>query len=364
MKKQSSLRKKLRIILAITYKDLLDAVKNRTILTLTFGILILMLSARALPLMLAARGITTLAIYDPGSTLDINKLTDQDDIQIIPIKSQAEMESLLVESQQLIIGLVIPPETAGNSGANEIVLEGSTAHWVSQAKVRESLSLAESVLGSVTGQKVVIQIKGNTIFPTVDTGMHLTMVTQTATVMLVLMGIMLIPYLFLEEKEQHTLDALMVSPAGYHEMVAGKALAGGLYCLITAVVVVMFIRSYLVHWGVVVLVVLLGSAFVIVMGLLIGILIRNQATLGLWIAITAVILTGPSALVSFSRGELPPVFTTIASWSPAVAINTLFKISMSGAIPVELVWQNIIILITATLMVYTLVIWRVRQMDR
>jgi len=40
-----------------------------------------------------------------------------------------------------------------------------------------------------------------------------------------------------EEKEKHTMEALLVSPASYSQIVLGKTIAGIFYCLTAAAVV-------------------------------------------------------------------------------------------------------------------------------
>ena len=65
------------------------------------------------------------------------------------------------------------------------------------------------------------------------------MISLSLAVVIITIGIILVPFLMIEEKENHTIEALMVSPAIYSQIVIGKAIAGTFYCLVAAAIVLL-----------------------------------------------------------------------------------------------------------------------------
>ena len=353
-----------RIILAIALKDSLDALKNRTLLTLSFGILALMLSAKTLPLLLTLRGLPTLAICCSNLSPSFEPLQDREDMKLIQLDSEQEMRGLLVDSQQFIIGMVIPNPLDLDSENGVVQLEAFYPNWASAKLVRNNILFFTQVFSDALGMEVQINFLGNKIYPTIEPGYHLLMATQTATLMILLVGLILVPYLFLDEKEQHTMEALLVSPASYNQIVIGKALAGLVYTIIAAVVVLAFNFLYIVHWELLTLCFCLGAVFSVLTGLLLGILVENQASLGLWSSVLMFVFIGPSVVSSFVNSRLPDFMIKIFSFTPGVAINQLMKYSMYKPISPPLILKSSSFLILSTLVIFLLLIWRLHRTDR
>jgi len=202
------------------------------------------------------------------------------------------------------------------------------------------------------------------IYPSLDAGGQPFMISLALTIMILTVGFALVPYLLVEEKETHTFEALLVSPARFGQVVAGKALAGTCYCLSAAVVVFLFNAKLFVHWEVAILAVLLGAAFAVAVGLLMGALFDNPATINLWMGVLFMLLLVPTFLAALDSSKLPEVVRTITSWLPSVALGRLLKIAMAGDVPAALLWSNVAVLAVSALVVYVLVVWRVRRSDR
>jgi ABC-2 type transport system permease protein len=362
--KSFSFRQKAHITLAIAAKDILDALKNRTILALAFGILVMMLSTKALPFLLALQDIPALAIYDPSELLLYESLQNRTDLKLVRVDSLQELKSLLVDNSELFIGLVVPPDIDLVSGGEEVHLDGYYPNWASPVRVQERTVFFEDTLNTATGAQIQIVLSGNTVYPTSEPVFRLLMITQSSSLMILLVGIILVPYLFLDEKEQRTMDALLVSPASFNQLVAGKALAGFFYCLVAAGVVLLFNFRYVVHWDLTLLAILLGSTFAVLAGLLLGILVDSQASLGLWSGVFVLLLLGPSMVKSFYRSQLPTAVDALLNWTPGTAFNNLLKISMYRPVPAGLVLKDIVVLVLVSALLFALILWRVRGMDR
>ena len=57
------------------------------------------------------------------------------------------------------------------------------------------------------------------------------MIATVLVIVLATIGGFMVPYLILEEKQTHTMEVLLVSPASVSQIGTGKALAGLFYCL-------------------------------------------------------------------------------------------------------------------------------------
>jgi ABC-type Na+ efflux pump permease subunit len=96
----------------------------------------------------------------------------------------------------------------------------------------------------------------------------------------IMIGVILVPHLMLEEKQNRTLEVLAVSPASAGQIVTAKALAGLFYCYLGGIIALLVNRMLVVHWGLAILTVLLGSLFT-VCSLVAG--IRSTAPSSPWV---------------------------------------------------------------------------------
>jgi ABC-type Na+ efflux pump permease subunit len=156
------------------------------------------------------------------------------------------------------------------------------------------------------------------------------MIAISLTTMILLMGLALVPYLFIEEKESHTLEALLISPARFWELVVGKLLAGAVYCLIAAAIVLLLNFRIVVHWELMLTNVVLGTIFAVTVGLLMGMLFDNAASMGLWTGILTIVLLVSPLLQTMGVGKLPAGLQDVLSWLPSTVIYNLSVLSMLG----------------------------------
>ena len=360
----NSLRADLRILWAIASKDITDAIQNKTTLSIMLGVGVMMLVGMALPLLLGLRSTPVAVVYDPARSTLIRGLTARSEFGLRLVDSQEELESAVAGSVQLALGIVIPAgfrQAEGSGG--QIEMDGYLAHWADPNKAAELVSFFEGELGKASWQTVRIHVQGHTVYPSPEPGGQPFLLAMNLTILLLVVGLALVPNLLIEEKETHTFEALLVSPARFSQVVAGKALAGVFYCLCAAVVVYLFNIRWIVHWEIAVLAFLFGAALAVAAGLLVGILFENPATVNLWVALLVMLLLVPMLLAKLST-KLPEVVRAIVPWMPSVAISNLVGFSMVGAVPATSVWLNAGILAVESLVLYALVVWRVRRSDR
>ena len=142
------------------------------------------------------------------------------------------------------------------------------------------------------------------------------------------LGIALTPVLFVEEKETHTLEALLASPASPTQIVAGKAAVGALYGLL-GVGLIVLLNSYLfVRWDVLALGLLASLAFSVSLGLLLGVHCENPANLGLWGGMLILFLTASTLASAFQGPQYPDWLSAVLKWLPGSAMLQLMKAAM------------------------------------
>ncbi len=360
-----NLKESTRITLVVAAKDIVDAIKNKTTLSIMLGVGVMMLTGLALPLLLGLRHIPTAVVYDPGRSTLIRGLTTRNEFNLRFVDSQEELESTVAGSPELMLGIVIPSgfrQAEGSGG--EIKMDGYFVHWANPDKVAELVAFFEEALGAASWQTVHIAVEGHAVYPSSELGLQPFLLAMNLTVLLLVVGLALVPYLMIEEKETHTFDALLVSPARLSQVVVGKALAGVFYCLCAALVVFLFSTRWIVHWEIAALAFLLGAAFAVAVGLLLGIVSENPTTVNLWVGLLLMLLLVPMLLADLASTKLPAIVQAILPWMPSVALAKLIGFSMAGATPAVDIWSNVGILAIESLVFYVLVVWRVRRSDR
>ena len=143
----------------------------------------------------------------------------------------------------------------------------------------------------------------------------------------------------LEEKQNRTLDALLVSPASISQVVAGKALAGTFYILVTGAIVYLIYWSGVYHWGVTALFVIGAVLFAVAVGLLFGILFDRQEEMTGWLIFSLVFISG-SIFVELINLELPAFLEQLLPWLPPVALAKIFWASFSSRIDYQQVFNS------------------------
>jgi ABC-2 type transport system permease protein len=190
------------------------------------------------------------------------------------------------------------------------------------------------------------------------------MISMTLTIAIIITSAFLVPYLMLEEKETRTMDVLLVSPASISQMVIGKAIAGLVYGLIGAGVVLLFSRAMVVHWGWAALAALSGALLATAIGLLMGSIFNNTQNMNLWLGVILAALIMPIMLEMFVVESWPQSLKAIIPWVPSVLLAKLFRASFSANVPLEMALPALGVVFGCAGLVLAAVVWRIRLMDR
>ncbi len=362
---KSSLGENLRIISAITAKDILEALKNRTTLSALVISPLMVGLYRYLPALTMGSSTLNILVYDPGRTSYWNALEESADPEVYgPYPTQSLMEYDLAKGFTPELGLVIPEDFDQKvADGDNVELDGYVMHWVSDAQAVEMISAAEDLISDVVGQPVRIVTEGNTVYSRAE-GIGFALWYALGIVIGMLMiGISLVPNLMIEERQAKTIDALLISPASSSHVVIGKALTGIFYCLTIAVVAVFFSGSLVVHWWLFVLAAVVGSLLSVAIGLLMGTGFKDRQQLVAWGFFLSFPLLLPLFL-SWMKGLIPDPVLSVLQSVPTVALAKIFRVSFAeqallGSFGLELA----LVLGTAVLLLAG-VGWLMRRSDR
>jgi ABC-2 type transport system permease protein len=345
----------LRIIWAIATKDILEALKNRVLISLVVAMVFMMFSAQALPLLLKLGGATTVIIFEPGGSRLTEALQDNSLYRVVEARSRQEMEKLLVEASEEALAIAVP--AAGES----LELNGYIT-WANRTKATTLKTDLENHLTEQMGQPVWIHVEGNIVFPPPEGTRSQKMTASVMVIILMTLGTFLIPHLMFEEKQAHTMEVLLVSPASYSQVVMGKALAGLFYCLVGMAVVLAFNYHLIAWWGAAVLAVLCGAVLFIALGLVLGTVFETPQQMSGFVVIPFLILMLPTLLGML--GTLPEPFAALAGWLPTMALSRVFLASFSNSTSWAQVLLDLALVLVWAIPVYAAVIWLLRRSDR
>jgi ABC-type transport system involved in multi-copper enzyme maturation permease subunit len=355
----------LRIIGAIAGKDIVDAVKNKTTISIILGVLMLMISSQALPLLLRLQTTQRAIFYDQGESKILNDMKRSKDFSLRQANSLEALMTAIREDSGGLLGFAIAQDfDQQTSKEGLITLEGYIAQWVSDADEETAISFFEKQLTTVSESEIHISIDTNRLYPIPTSDGYPFMVSLSAVLAVLSIGTLLTPHLITEEKEKHTMDLLRVSPASHPQVVLGKAIAGTFYVLTAGAVVFTINQSMIFNWGIAISFLIIGALFTVSLGLLMGTIFENPTNLNMWLALITILLMVPVFLSQTMRASLPIALRTIMQNLPSVAMSRLVRSSFSSAPLMDSTWIDLGLLVGPTILLLVLVVMQVRRMDR
>lgn len=357
-----SIANNMNIILTIASKDIVDALKNRVVVSIIIMLSIILLVPKLLPYIFEQPE-TVLPIYDMGASPLVSELKKAPNLSIQVLRSEQELKQALCSSMYPEIGLLLPMDFDQKRGTSEGVEFQGFVCWSKRHQVPAMQPRLEELLSQALGQLVSIHVDGNIVYPPSDGVLPLSLVNINSVVNILMIGIFIVPSLLFEEKETKTMQALLVSPASIGQVVLGKALAGLFYILVTAVMIFAISWVDVIHWDVVIFFVIGGGLFSVAVGLLLGTLFEKQQDMVGWMTALLLLLVG-TVLVKMLGIELPALVKSILTWAPSVALAEISREIFSETVSAVQVWTNFGIIMVISLLLYTLVIWKVQRSDR
>jgi hypothetical protein len=357
--KKKSLRQNLRIILAITGKDILDAIKNKTTLSVLATSFFLLLFYIFFPILEEE---DVIRLYDAGMSAWLPSLEDSIPYRMIVESSQDDMEYNLERRGEAHLGLVLPANFDQQVKlANPVNLQGYLLNWVSDEKASQIITDATAQIGAVVDTPITISVERLYMTPE-TTGTALSHSVGTILVV-VMVGMILVPNLMLEEKRTHTFEALLVSPANAGHIAAGKTLAGVFYCLVGFTLASLFNMNLVLQWGLAILAGVGMIAFSVTMGLFLGTWIDNRQQL-LILANVTIFPMLIAVFLSLEMNFIPTWIVTPARWVPTTVAFDLLRAAFTPQTSLAFIGPHVLDLTLFVIIFMVLVSWKIKRSDR
>jgi ABC-2 type transport system permease protein len=344
-------------IWTIATKDIADAFKNRMVISIILAALVMLVLPKWLGSMISPPANEVL-VYQPDSTTALETLQESGSFLGITVKSESELIAA-VQGGMTISGLVFPSDfpTSVESGQRQEIQGYIT--WSNRGQI----PALQANFQQAIGDSVEVEFDNNLLYPGPNTFSMLSMSFLTMQIVLFLVGISLVPYLMFEEKQTKTLDALLVSPATEGQLVAAKALVGLFYSLLVAVLLFVFNWNSVVHWELAALFTLLTSLFSVSIGLIIGSFYqRQQDVTGLTTGLLIFIIGG--IFVGLVQLSVPLIIETILKWLPSTLLFHLLQNVFYQSFSWGMLLPGLLTVIGVTLVLYSVVVWKLRRSDR
>jgi hypothetical protein len=362
IKKIPSIRQSLRVILAITAKDILAALKNKIILANLIAVLFIIVAYKFL-LSLTMNRVPFIFLYDTNHSTYTADLENSSALHVHRYDSFAEFkEDFRTHMTDASIGLVLPVgfDQALASGEPPVIT-GYIMHWVNRKQIDRQLVEVERRLAAILGTPVRIDLDGGTLtmHPQSAGGF---LASAAIVIAIFFSGISLIPHLMLEEKAARTLDALLVSPAKNCQIVIAKALAGLFYCLVLIMVIILLNSTLIIQWNLALLTVVLTTLISVMLGMILGTLLDHPQQVRLVTGMLMIPLFLP-VFLSFMVGLIPSWLIDIMRWLPPVAASELMRFSFTEQVDLSLSLPQLGILLVSFFILLFYEIWLVHRID-
>lgn len=365
--KALSLCENLRIIWAITAKDIGDAIKNKHTIGVILTTLGLVLIYRLIPQFADVADLSspTVLIYDEGASGLVEALEESPVLEAYEFGSQAIVkEKLAFGGDKNELALVIPAsfdEMLEAGGEPELI--GYVLHWVTETQAEEIQELVENEIERWAGRRIQVDLEGNIVYSLPDSFGFPVWGSLSIMYVVIMIGVALTPHLMLEEKQNKSIDALLVSPASSSHIVIGKALTGLFYCLTGAAIALALNAILVTHWWLVILMVILGSFFATALGLLLGTIFEARQQLTVWAMPVFAVLLIPVFIGILPR-LLPQTVLDILGLVPTLAMEKVIRTSFSETVAFSQVGPSLTIIAVWTLLLFVILRWILQRSDR
>ncbi len=355
----------LHIVWAIARKDIWDALYNKLAVALLFTAGLMVFLPKLLPLIIDPP-YTSVVVYDANESKLLQALEESDSFNVQQVRSIEEVDEFIGDSGFGLgpeVGLVVPSDfDQVLEAGEELKLEGYI-NWANRNKASKLQSGMEGQISELMGEQVAIELGDRYVYPDLTSSLTLGIMTTSSLSVVIIMGILLVPNLIFDEKRTKTIDALLVSPAKISQVVLGKVLAGWFYMLLIAAVVFLVNWTSVVHWDVAILFTFLSGLLSIAIGLILGTFFESQQEVTGWTSAIILILLG-AVLVGMMDLDIPSWLQSIIPWVPSVTLSDLFRASFSGSAMIPDFWVKLSSVLGVSLLLYGVVIWKLRRSDR
>jgi len=356
---------KWRAIWVIARKDIVDAIRNLYIL---FGLVLpigVSLLFRLLFSNLGELGTLTIAVHDPGGSHVVAELREMSEVRLLEVNSLEQLSEKV--EKEAVGGLALPlgfdvDVAAGERPELTVYVNtrrGGGERFAFQTLVERKLWTLDGRESPVRTTFVNVSRPGGTKDP-VEFDFERYLLVVALVMALAMVGSFVVPTLLVEEKEKHTLDALLVSPASPADVVASKALTGLVHSMLTTGVLIVMNRGWQGNWPVTVVAILLGALFMVMVGLLMGGLFHTTAQVNTWSSIVMLALTMPSW---FTILPVPALLQTALRLNPTHYVVEALSLSLAGEASLTRVGGHLAVLAGSVVLIFIAVVWTLRRLE-
>jgi ABC-type transport system involved in cytochrome c biogenesis permease component len=357
--KTAKFKQNLRIIFAIAWKDILDGWKNKVVLTGVFTALFLVLLYRYLPDLTHGSDPPILVVLTQDEQLEEQLFTLMD-LDPRPVESEADYFSLLRDLENPGLGIIIDEDAGAPAATDRLTLEGHYPFWMKPDQLTALKATVEDDLTMLLDSPVSIDTTGHPVYPLMDAYAYGKTFVATAGLLIgmIIMGLTMAPQLIQEEKQAHTLQAVLVSPATFSQFIIGKTIAVCFYTLLTTAISLVFVGRLVLNWPVMLLALALAMPAVILPGILFGTLVetKQQYAIWLWVLIIPTLLPLFLSIIRI----LPPGWMQVVDWWPTVALSRLIRAGLTYQAPLASYGREALYILALVLVFFGLTVWTIR----
>jgi len=355
-----------RTTLAIARKDLVDAIRNLYVFSAILFPLGFWLFFR---LVLGGSGevkLGAIAIYDQGTSRLVTQLEADPLVgKLIAVDSLAALTQTV--RKDAVGGLALPADfdaavSAGSSPEVTVLYDGRRGG----GELAAFRQLIDNHLSRLANRPPVAQLVRHDVNQSSagEKPVGFDLAGYSLVLLLVLglgmTGVFVVPTLLVEEKEKHTLKSILVSPASYADVVAGKALVGVLYTLLGAAILVVLSDGLAGVTAPLALAVVLGGLFTVEVGLLLGAIFSTAAQVNTWSSILLLLLIAPSWLTSISVAD---AVSAVMRVLPTYYLVQLIVEARGGVAEVAAT-TNYAVLLASIVALFAAIVWTLRRAER
>ncbi|MGD8822395.1 MAG: hypothetical protein PVG63_04765, partial [Anaerolineales bacterium] len=134
MSDNKSVSSQLRIIFAIASKDLIDALKNRTIISIVLGVFFVVLASRAMSFVMKFQQTQTAVIAGQDASQFVEQVGESDDFRLGEVNDIAALQGALATSAVPYLGIELPNDWETKLASHEALeATGYVQHWLSRS---------------------------------------------------------------------------------------------------------------------------------------------------------------------------------------------------------------------------------------
>ena len=347
-------------IMILVRKDLLDAARTPRLAIL---ILLPVLISVATNLFFRNELSFRIAIFSPTPSQLTENLRAVEVIKLTPLDTEGAVRDSVSRKTNLL-GVILPPNfdrSLQDKQSPKVLFVLADNGRSSQS----ALSIVQQVIQSLVVEKSPIVSSVEVLLPETDSGVSLRggLGLDKYTIVLWLVmglatnGVLLVPTLVMEERERKTLDALLLSPLSYADVICSKALVGVFYSVLSGLLVLLLQGGLQNDIWSLLAILLMGSMALSLLGVLVGGLAKNLQTLNSY----GGLLIFPLILPAMVGVLGPNRFVQYLQFLPTYHLTQGIALAMNGKgsqIGLNLAW-----LIIQCFVIFFVVVWSLRRRE-